>query len=213
MSSLTTYFSLCGIDFGTLKSMPEVSINGKMTKQHNIFNVGRTKPLFAIQMEEFFDCSNQPHLLEPLLQPMSLILPWKSFQLQPVTLIRDGVEISAMLLMPFMHSARTLWGQFRDATGRSGSSGTLEEANNLGVEKVLDACVWDRVGWIRKRQGWWLVRWYQPTRRQPLALISLCVGQVGHPPKCDQFLQGEVFPRLERKMPAVEHFGGRKSVR
>ena len=151
-----------------------------------------------------------------ILQPMSLILPWKSFQLQPVTLIRDGVEISAMLLMPFMHSARTLWGQFRDATGRSGSSGTLEEANNLGVEKVLDACVWDRVGWIRKRQGWWLVRWYQPTRRQPLALISLCVGQVGqvgHPPKCDQFPQGEVFPRLERKMPAVEHFRGRKSVR
>ena len=70
-----------------------------------------------------------------------------------MTLIRDGVEISAMLLMPFMHSARTLWGQFRDATGRSGSSGTLEEANNLGVEKVLDACVWDRAGWIRKRQG------------------------------------------------------------
>ena len=58
MSSLTTHFSLCGIDFGTLKSMPEVSINGKMTKQHNIFNVGRTKPLFAIQMEEFFDCGN-----------------------------------------------------------------------------------------------------------------------------------------------------------
>lgn len=27
------------------------------------------------------------------------------------------------------------------------------KANNLGVEKVLDACVWDRVGWIRKRQG------------------------------------------------------------
>ena len=55
--------------------------------------------------------------------------------------------------MPFMHSARTLWEQFRDATGRSGSSGTLEEANDLGVEKVLDACVWDRVGWIRMRQG------------------------------------------------------------
>ena len=58
MRSLTTHFSLCGIDFGTLKSMSEVSINGKMTKQHNIFNVGRTKPLFAIQMEEFFDCGN-----------------------------------------------------------------------------------------------------------------------------------------------------------
>ena len=67
---------------------------------------------------------------------MSLILRCKPLS-NPATDVNTGnVEISAMLLKCCLCTARTLWGQFKDATGRSGKSGGGE------MEKVE----WKKIG-------------------------------------------------------------------
>ena len=65
---------------------------------------------------------------------MSLILPLQ----KPSTDVNTGnVEISAMLLMLFMHSKNFTGGQFKDATGRSGKSGGEVEWKKLGCLVVV----------------------------------------------------------------------------